>query len=139
MWRGRFDMAQITPAQEEAWLENERTSERFSVVIHWALRRSSIAMTEVARLLEDAGHPADPFSSYGWALRAYRTGEPVAAYNLAMSFFNQRDLSGYRRWLRRAARLGDADASRELKRFETRLPHETAHDIRRGRPYRKSD
>jgi TPR repeat protein len=71
--------------------------------------------------------------------RAFRQGDATAAYNLAMHYFNRRDLNGYRRWLGRAARAGDEDAAKQLRRFETRLPHGAAHDIRRGHPYRKYD
>ena len=41
-----------------------------------------------------------------------------------MTCFNPRDLPGYRRWLRRAADAGDAEAAASLRRFETRLPRD---------------
>ena len=63
----------------------------------------------------------------------------MGAYNLAMDYFNSRDLQGYRLWLRRAVVAGDADASEQLRRFETRLSHGAAHDIGRGRPARAYD
>jgi hypothetical protein len=56
-----------------------------------------------------------------------------------MNAFNANDMHDYRFWLRRAANAGDADAARELKRFETRLPHINAGRVRRRRLYRKND
>jgi hypothetical protein len=91
-------------------------------------------MIELARRVRAIGKTADGWSANGLDRRAWRTGVATAAYNLAMTCFNERDLSGYRRWLRRAGRAGDAEAIALLRRFETRLPHGAAHDIRRGRP-----
>jgi len=97
-------------------------------------------MTELSRRIGEDGLPvADPFSAAGLAYRAFRLGDPVAAYNFAMARFNRGDLQGYRYWLRRAARAGDDDAGRQLRRFETRLPHGAAHDIGRGRSRRNYD
>ena len=93
-------------------------------------------MTELSRLMAPGQRIADPFSSEGLAYRAVRLGHAPAAYNLAMESFNRRDMKGYRRWLRKAAMLGDEDAAKQLTRFETRLPHGAARDIGRGRPYR---
>ena len=96
-------------------------------------------MTELSRLITPDGRMADPFSSRGLAYRAFRLGHAPAAYNLAMSYFNARDLQEYRRWIRRAADLGDADATEQLKRFEVRMPHGAARNIRRVRPPRAYD
>ena len=65
-------------------------------------------------------------------------GDANGAQHLAMDAFNRRDLTGYRTWLRRAAKLGDADCRAELRRFEIRLPHKTAFAIHRGRPLRRN-
>lgn len=97
-------------------------------------------MTELSRRIgEDGLSAADPCSAAGLARRALRRGDPLAAYNLAMSYFNRRDLRSYRHWLRLAAQAGDADARNQLRRFETRLPHGAAFDIKRGRPRRDAD
>jgi hypothetical protein len=106
---------------------------------HLALRRYPSVMTELSRRIgEDGLSAADRFSAAGLAYRAFRQGDPLAAYNLAMSCFNRRDLRGYRHWLRLAAHAGD-DARGQLRRFETRLPHGAARDIGRGRPRRGYD
>ena len=87
----------------------------------------------------DLGRLADPFSAFGLYRRAYRKGSAHAAYNLAMFFFARRDLKGYRQWLRRAARAGDATAGLPFRRFETRRPHANARRIGRLRPDAKRD
>ncbi len=107
---------------------------------HLALRRFPSAMTELSRRIgEDGLSAADPFSAAGLNYRAYRRGDPLAAYNAAMSCFNRDDLRGYRHWLRRAARAGDIDAQQQLRRFETRLPHSAAREIGRCRPRKDYD
>lgn len=123
-----------------AWHNGLSPGDGIGLLWHLALRGYPSAMTELARRIGDDGLSAgDPFSARGLAHRAFRRGDPVAAYNAAMSCFNRRDLSGYRHWLRRAARAGDDDARVQLRRFETRLPHAAAHGIRRGRPRRDYD
>jgi len=87
-------------------------------------------MTELSRQIgEDGLSAADPYSAAGLARRAFRKGDPIAAYNIAMSCFNRGDLKGYRYWLHRAVQSGDDDAKEQLRRFETRLPHGAARDI----------
>lgn len=90
-------------------------------------------------ILADLGKPFDACSAAGLYHRAWRSGDALAAQNMAMSCFNVRDLQGYRRWLRRAANAGDDDAKAELAAFETRLPHATARKIGRHRPERRRD
>jgi hypothetical protein len=126
-------------AKTDAWFRNTRTSHRFYLLEHLALRRVPMAMTELARITARTGRVADPYSSAGLALRALRRGDALAAYNEAMDRFNRGDLKGYRRWLRYAAKAGNEDAARELTRFETRLPHRAAFDIGRGRPARAEE
>jgi hypothetical protein len=109
------------------------------ILWHLALRRDSIAMTELSSTFAKIGRIADPFSQSGLAYRAYRAGSALGAQHLAMNAFNRRDLSGYRRWLGHAARLGDRDAKSEHSRFEIRLPHRNAALIGRKRPHRASD
>ena len=108
------------------------------IMAHLALRGHSDAMIEWAhRRAEPAsglgrlGDRASPANLYGRALRA---GNARAAQHLAMERFNRGDLGGYRGWLSRAARVGDAEAREELRRFELRLPHASARAVGRGRP-----
>lgn len=123
----------------DAWHDGRSPGDGMGLLWHLALRRYPSAMTELARRIgEDGLSAADPFSAAGLGYRALRQGDPAAAYNLAMSCFNGRDLRGYRHWLRFAASAGDEDARQQLRRFETRLPHGAAHDIKRGRPRRSS-
>ena len=124
----------------DAWHNLSSQDDGVGLLWHLALRRYPSAMTQLSRRIgEDGLSAADPFSAAGLAYRAFRLGDTMAAYNYAMSCFNRRDLSGYRHWLRRAARGGDEDARQQLRRFEIRLPHGAAFDIRRGRPRRDCD
>jgi hypothetical protein len=109
------------------------------ILWHLALRGHESALVSLGQLIEAEGPISNPYSTAGLAYRAYRKGAPIGAQNLAMDCFNRGDLRGYRMWLRRAARAGDQDAGRELKRFETRLPHRLAGKIRRKRPRRRYD
>jgi hypothetical protein len=79
-------------------------------------------------------------SSPAWLMRrAYRLGSSTAAQNYAMTCFYIGDLAGYRRWMRRAGRLGDAEARLENARFEVRQPYPLARNIRRHRPKRRDE
>lgn len=104
------------------------------IIRHLALRAYPYGLTELARRFPRSGKIADAWSADGLTYRAWRLGHFTAAQNLAMTYFNRRDMQGYRQWLRRAAQAGDGDAATSLHRFETRLSHETARDIGRGRP-----
>ena len=124
----------------DAWDNGRSPSDGMGLLWHLALRRYPSAMTELSRRIGEDGLPvADAFSAAGLAYRSFRLGDPVAAYNFAMARFNRGDLQGYRYWLRRAAQAGDDEAERQFRRFETRLPHGAAHDIRRGRSRRNYD
>ncbi len=80
-------------------------------------------------------HPA---SSAYWYRKAWRGGNANAAQHMAMDCFAANDLQGYRRWLRRAALLGDSEAAFQLRKFATRLPIARLRAIRRMRPeYRR--
>lgn len=124
-----------------AWdrLEGRQCGYGIPILWHLALRRYEPAMVVLSQRIEAHGPISDAFSSAGLIYRAYRQGSPIAAQNLAVECFNRRDLGGYRMWLGRAARLGDGDAAREHRRFETRLPHSDAGKIGRKRPLRSYD
>lgn len=117
------------------------------ILRHLARRGHAHATLELAGLFSQYNDPAElgAMSQVGkpaWFYRRiWRRGgdyAQLAAQNLAMSYFNVGNLRSYRLWLRRAHMLGDSDAGLELDRFETRLPHESAHAIRRGRPQRRN-
>ncbi|MEG3147891.1 hypothetical protein U1839_24850 [Sphingomonas sp. RT2P30] len=115
------------------------------IMWHLALSGHTGAMIELAdwfssdNSAEAFGPPADAFSAAGLYYRAYRKGDARAADNAAMSCFNRNDMIGYRKWLRRAARAGDAAAAKQLRHFETRLCHSAARKVGRLRPEQKRD
>ena len=109
------------------------------ILFHLALRGMSDAMIALSNELSGGGAIADPFSQRGLCRRAWRRGDTTGAQNLAVDCFNRHDLQGYRHWLHRAARMGNPYAAREVRRFETRLPHLNARKIGRKRPDRKYD
>jgi len=109
------------------------------ILWHLALGHHAGIMVTLASTFPVPGRLADGFSQAGLCYRAWRLGNPYGAQHLAMHAFNTYNMRGYRTWLRRAANAGDKDSARELKRFETRLPHANARSVRRRRPYRKSD
>jgi hypothetical protein len=92
--------------------DNHKNGYQLPILWHLALRRDSIAMTELGNTFAKTGRIADPFSQSGLAYRAYRAGNALGAQHLAMNAFNRRDLSGYRYWLGHAARLGSVIAMR---------------------------
>jgi hypothetical protein len=115
------------------------------IMWHLALRGHTGAMIELADWFSDDnsaksfGTPADAFSPAGLYHRSYRKGDARAATNAAMSCFNRNDMSGYRHWLRRAAKAGDVDAGKQLSYFENRLSHAAARKVGRLRPEQKRD
>jgi len=115
------------------------------IMWHLALRLYPAAMVELAdwynhdNRIGSFGAASDTFSPAGLYHRAAFYGDARAAYNAAMSCFNRNDMSGYRRWLRQSAKLGDGAARLQVRKFELRLPHESARKIRRIRPNQKRD
>ena len=108
------------------------------ILWHLALGGDLGAMVTLADTFNNDGRISERFSRSGLYYRAHRGGYEYAAQHLAMDAFNRGDRASYRFWLRRAARF-DPDFLRELKRFETRLPHQTARENGRGRPYQSYD
>jgi len=119
--------------------EDNANSHATPILWHLALGHDPLMMVTLAATFPSPGRRSDGFSQAGLCYRAWRLGSGHGAQHLAMDAFNTNDMRGYRFWLRRAANAGDADAARELKRFETRLPHVNASRVRRRRPYRKHD
>ena len=67
--------------------------------------------------------------------RGARAGDPICAYNLAVTYRNRGDMLRYRTALAAAARL-DPDAADELRGFRTRFPEEPMRRFGRLRPDR---
>ena len=115
------------------------------IMWHLALRRHTGAMVELANWysaddsIKSFGNPADAFSPAGLYYRALRLGDTRAAADAAVSCFNRNDMIGYRRWLARGAKAGDAEARRNLRWFETRLWHARSRRVRRLRPVQSRD
>lgn len=115
------------------------------IMWHLVLRGHDDAMVELADWFSgkdtanEVGKASDAFSAAGLYYRAYRRGNFNAARNMAVSCFNRNDMAGYRQWLRRAARAGDAESARELRFFDTRLWHTSARRVGRLRPVQKRD
>jgi predicted metal-dependent peptidase len=107
------------------------------ILQHLASRNHVDAMLLLADKFDWHGGICHRGSASNLLHRAYKLGSDIAAQHMAMNAFNQGDLLGYRRWLSCSARLGDLDARSELQRFETRLPHVLAGQVRRKRPLRK--
>jgi hypothetical protein len=126
---------------EQYWKITDQHGNGYATPILWhlAFRGHTGAMTVLSSIYDREGRIAQPFSQAGLAYRAYRRGDPIGANHLAMNGFNRGNLACYRYWLARAARAGDKEALRELRRFETRLPHGDAKTIGRGRPWRSYD
>lgn len=132
----RYDTAKLDSLWRRAWaIRGDHASGLYIPILwHLALRRHADAMLNLADTFGKAGRLSDPFSQSGLSYRAFRSGQPLAAQNLAIESFNSGDLRGYRYWLQKAARI-DPVYRKELKRFEMRLPRTAARLIRRGRPY----
>lgn len=103
-----------------------------------ALRGHPFAMIELAGWLSDNAKGRTR-KAYLLCRRAYMSGEPTGAQNIAMDCFNASDLAGYRIWIRKAARAGDVSSIPEACRFDTRCSHVAAFRIRRGRPRYKDE
>lgn len=138
-------MTRISPAKRDSlWKRYWSIKDHHGVGLcepilwHLALRGDLSAMVTLADGVPTEGRILDRFSRAGLYYRAHQGGYEYAAQHLAMDAFNRGDLAGYRYWLRRASRF-DPDSLSQLKRFELRLPHRTARESRRGRPYRSYD
>jgi hypothetical protein len=68
--------------------------------------------------------------------RAAHRGDPLSAYNLAITHRNRGDMLNYRTALARAAKL-DPEAAAEMRRFKTRFPEEVMRRFRRIAPARE--
>jgi hypothetical protein len=139
--KNRRDPAKRDTLWRRYWAIRDDHANGYATPIMWhlALGHDTHMMVTLANSFPTSGRLADSFSQAGLCCRAWRLGYGTGAQHLAMNAFNTGDMRGYRTWLRRAANAGDKDSARELKRFETRLPHSNARCVRRERPYRKYD
>lgn len=130
-------------SRAEAILDGKAIGLGMPILRTLAHRRYGPAMLSLASRETEAGSRQElgrfccASSPAGLMYRAFRQGEVNAAQNLALTLFYVGDLAGYRHWLRRAARGGDDDAARELRRFEVRQPWPLATKINRKRPFRR--
>lgn len=115
-----------------------RGSER-NLLLHLALLGHAVSIGKLG-IMKSRQARRTGFRSAMWLnRRAARLGETWVVRNNALNRFNCGDMPGYRWWLHRAARAGDEESGEELRRFETRLPHETAAYVGRQRAHRKHD
>lgn len=138
-------IARISPAKQDAlWKRYWSIRDDHGVGLcepvlwHLALRGDLTAMVTLADNFSSEGRILDRFSRAGLYYRAHRAGYEYAAQHLAMDAFNRGDMAFYRYWLRKASRFDPASLG-QLKRFELRLPHRSARENKRGRPYRSYD
>lgn len=126
----------------QAILDGEANGFGEPILWHLALRGHGASMLTIANRQtsngsrDELGRISNAYSPMGMMYRAWRRGVPNAAQNIAMSLFNVGDLSGYRHWIRRAARANETSTREEAGRFETRMPHGLARRLRRLRPFR---
>jgi len=74
------------------------------------------AQVNLANLYDDGVRYDDLFRrSRYWYKRAWRSGRPEGAYNLAVAFRLRGNSAQERRWLVRAAAMGDEDAADDLR------------------------
>ncbi|MEG3179389.1 hypothetical protein [Sphingomonas sp. LT1P40] len=104
-------------------LERQGNGHALPILRKLAMRRYSPALA----VLSDFESPA---RSLRLQRIAAATGDPTAMYNLSVEYLNRGNMSLYRYWLARAARI-DLDAREELRTFRTRFPHENMRRLRR--------
>jgi TPR repeat protein len=83
-----------------------------------AERNHSCAQVNLGTLLDDNAVPPDPERAVFWYQRAVDNGESVAAYNLAIHYEKCADAELARKWMKRAAKMGDPDALEMLSSGE---------------------
>lgn len=76
------------------------------------------AQSNLGNLLDDYAKPRRPAEAVYWYKRAIRRGSWTAAYNLSVHYKNLGKTHWRLHWLRVAAKLGDVDSARELRKLE---------------------
>ncbi len=79
------------------------------------------AQSNLGILLEDKIQPARTTEALYWYKRAVRKGYWPAASNLAVHYRNLGKARWQLHWLRVAAKLGDSDAPKEIRKLERAL------------------
>jgi hypothetical protein len=137
-----------TEAKYDRWLvravsilEGKANGMGLPVLRMLAFRGHHGAMVELAnRLTWPENSDCDFERGLALELRLAReVRESWVPENVATSLRNHGDMIGYRRWLARAARLGEPDVIAEKRRFETRFPYEVMKRWGRCRPLRRSE
>jgi hypothetical protein len=95
-------------------LEGRLAGHALPIIRKLARRRFAPAMSVLSDFVSEA-------EAISLLTAAARRGDPLSAYNLAITHRNRGDMLRYRTELARAARL-DPDAALELRRFETSFP-----------------
>ena|SRR6476661_6217773 len=88
----------------------------------------SSSQNNLGNLLDDRAKPPGPKEAVYWYKRAVRAKNWAAATNLSVHYKNLGQTRWQMHWLRVAAKLGDSDASKELRKLERQLER-----IKRGR------
>lgn len=78
---------------------------------------NTAAMSNLGNLLDDKLKVRRPKEAVYWYKRAVRRGHELAAWNLAMHYRNLGKRRWYVHWLKVAARMGDKEATAELRKF----------------------
>ncbi len=106
--------------------EGRSAGHALPIIRKLARRRFPPAITVLSDYVSDAE-----------AIRSLRTvarqGDPISAYNLAITHRNRGDMLGYRTALAYAAKL-DAEAASELRCFRTRFPEQVMRRFGRLAP-----
>lgn len=135
----RRDEAYMDRLYARAWrIKDEHACGHYLPIFEALAMRGHVwGMIEHADTLARGGRIGHLGTASSFLYRAFRHGEPTAAQHLSRMAFQAGDMKAYRHWLRQAANKGDGDCLKELRCFETRLPHINARLIGRKRPYRK--
>ncbi len=88
------------------------------------------AQRNLGNLLDKRENARSRSMAIHWYVQAFRAGDELAAWNLAMRYVPGGNHRWYRFWMRKAAELGDPDAVAEMAKIDanpgymTRLPLE---------------
>ncbi len=84
------------------------------------------AQSNLATLLDDKIKPPRSKEAVYWYKRAVKGGDCIGAWNLAMHYRNLGKRRWQLHWLHVAARMGEPDAAKEVRRLERQLERHTA-------------
>jgi len=75
------------------------------------------ARIHLGTLLDDHVRPSQPLGAIYWYMRAYRSGDATAAWNLAMHYVPRGNRRWFRFWIEKAAAMQHEDAVAELAKL----------------------